>query len=501
MKSNNKNLSKAQTNIKKAQKAVENQLFIEKDKNVMVKKHSAIIQMKNDITANQRKLFNAILYLAGKQIMIDPKIQEFKARFSEVKKFAGLANETNSKYIKSNLKTLQETAVEYNILNKDKEEEWGQFSLLSEVKIKHEDEFIYFAFPPTIMHNIKMPSVYALLNIGIISSLRSKYSIAIYELLQDYKKIGKIKLNLYTFKKLAGILDGQYDIFTTFKSKVLDVAINEINDKTDLRVSYTLEKEGRRYNSVEFKIHTIISPAVAPVMQEMMNNTHSIDYTAYEEVEAKVEEKVMNKLDKSDNSIVRKLIYYGISEKNANKYLDKLPEDDVQEAIKILENTLKNKSVKNPGGYLASLLSNDNLFGASLFAKENEEHEIVKKEEQQKNNEKAALLRMISDDFNGIYNFVKQGIASKATDDDFKEYADSIVINEISKMWFIKEGIINEAGELNREVCGRTVLFQSFLMEKYYPRDSEFIKFAKMQGFVVVKNGDKFEIMNIETTM
>lgn len=40
-----------------------------------------------------------------------------------------------------------------------------------------------------------------------------------------------------------GIKDGQYKIFTMLKKRVVDKAIEEINEKTDIEVSIDLERE------------------------------------------------------------------------------------------------------------------------------------------------------------------------------------------------------------------------------------------------------------------
>jgi len=39
-----------------------------------------------------------------------------------------------------------------------------------------------------------------------------------------------------------GIKEGQYSIFTMLKKRVLDKAVDEINNKTDLQVEYEVER-------------------------------------------------------------------------------------------------------------------------------------------------------------------------------------------------------------------------------------------------------------------
>ena len=45
-----------------------------------------------------------------------------------------------------------------------------------------------------------------------------------------------------------------------FKARVLDLAVNEINEKTDLTVSYTQEKRGRTISGFKFTVRTKDKP-------------------------------------------------------------------------------------------------------------------------------------------------------------------------------------------------------------------------------------------------
>ena len=51
-----------------------------------------------------------------------------------------------------------------------------------------------------------------------------------------------------------GIGESQYRIFTMLRKRVLDVAITEINEKSDISASYTLEKVGRRVEYIIFSM-------------------------------------------------------------------------------------------------------------------------------------------------------------------------------------------------------------------------------------------------------
>ena len=53
-----------------------------------------------------------------------------------------------------------------------------------------------------------------------------------------------------------GLNDDEYKAMCDFKKRVLDLAVNEINEKTDLTVSYTQEKKGRLIHGFKFTVRT-----------------------------------------------------------------------------------------------------------------------------------------------------------------------------------------------------------------------------------------------------
>ena len=68
-----------------------------------------------------------------------------------------------------------------------------------------------------------------------------------------------------------GLGDNEYNRMCDFKRRILDMAVQEINEKTDLTVSYTQEKRGRTITGFKFTVRRKISPR----MQLLTNVTHT----------------------------------------------------------------------------------------------------------------------------------------------------------------------------------------------------------------------------------
>ena len=88
-----------------------------------------------------------------------------------------------------------------------------------------------------------------------VSDFKSQYSIRLYELLIKYKDIGNSKkYTIEEIRSLLGIGVNEYKVLADFKKRVLDLAVKEINDKTDTTIKYEQFKEGRNISHILFKI-------------------------------------------------------------------------------------------------------------------------------------------------------------------------------------------------------------------------------------------------------
>ena len=89
------------------------------------------------------------------------------------------------------------------------------------------------------------------------AKLNSVYSVRLYELLVQWKSATKTPVfELDLFRGQLGIKSDEYTRISNFKIRVLDSAVKEINEKTDLTVSYTQHKKGRIVSGFAFDIKT-----------------------------------------------------------------------------------------------------------------------------------------------------------------------------------------------------------------------------------------------------
>lgn len=209
------------------------------------------------LPAIQIDLVNALIYLIWEQINTNStkysenndSIKSFDIELKSVTDMLGKYQKDYAPIIQL-LTDLQKYVVKINMLDKDSSvinkssivlipkiswsEESGQ--IRKTVKIWFDSEILNFF--------VKKNKVFAKLYLKIQFSFVSKYSKLLYEILKDYEKVG----NTITFDNLILLLNVKTEgtknsEWSSFRPHILEKAIDEINEKADIKVSYEPIKE------------------------------------------------------------------------------------------------------------------------------------------------------------------------------------------------------------------------------------------------------------------
>ena len=87
-----------------------------------------------------------------------------------------------------------------------------------------------------------------------VAHLTSKYATRLYELLIAWREVGKTPVfELQQLRKNLGVEDDEYQRMHHFKSRVLETAITQINEHTDIKATYEQHKKGRTITGFSFK--------------------------------------------------------------------------------------------------------------------------------------------------------------------------------------------------------------------------------------------------------
>ena len=96
-----------------------------------------------------------------------------------------------------------------------------------------------------------------------VAHLTSKYATRLYELLIAWREVGKVpQIEISTFRNRLGLLENEYTAMSDFKKRVLEPSIKQINEHTDITVTYEQHKKGRLIPGFSFKLKQKQQPKI-----------------------------------------------------------------------------------------------------------------------------------------------------------------------------------------------------------------------------------------------
>lgn len=328
---------------------------LEKIQQESLKKHVSAIHCSNSLSLLQRKISNVLLYHAY------PTLTTQDEHRISIRELCGYLEYKGFNYekIKDALKKLISTVVEWNVFENDVNgEDWTASSILASVNIKN--AVCSYAYSPRMKQLLYSPIMYGRVDLRIQSGFKSNYGLALYENCSRYRKLKKTKVfSLYQFRKIMGVDNGKYLSFRDFKKRVLDKAVREVNDQSDLNIICHLNRAGKDVVSVFFEVFEKKNSA-----KRIANHKNGC-----------LTEKMTK--EKEKGVILENMVTLGLVKKLRRSYLlnDKTIEDIIVEygPERIEEKLIQLESapafikgeVMNISGFLLDALKKDYVFKAS----------------------------------------------------------------------------------------------------------------------------------------
>ncbi len=201
------------------------------------------------LTAADKKLFNWLLAVAYPELTTK---ELHEVPIADARAFLG-SHESNDR-VRASAARLAEVVVKFDYIGADGNARWSAGSLLWVDGPKFEG-VLRFQFPALIKPLLAEPALYARLKLAVLGQFRSKYAITLYELLELYANRERPvwKVSIEDLRGLLGV-GGKLANFKDFRSRVLDPATSEVEDKSDLTVSVEEIREGRRVAHLVFTV-------------------------------------------------------------------------------------------------------------------------------------------------------------------------------------------------------------------------------------------------------
>ena len=152
---------------------------------------------------------------------------------------------------------------------------------VSQIAYIDETATVEVIFAPAVVPLItRLEEQFTQYDIEQISGLSSAYAVRLYELLICWRSTGKTPvIELAEFRKRIGVLDTEYTRTDNLKMRVIELALKQINDHTDITASYEQHKKGRVITGFSFKFKHKKSPPTKTTTKTTTETPKNSDFS------------------------------------------------------------------------------------------------------------------------------------------------------------------------------------------------------------------------------
>lgn len=214
------------------------------DKNQVVKSNQVIEASYQLSAVEQRIVLAAISRIPKNQPITDDEL--YPVSVNELQ-LLGVHEKTAYRDLKEGINRLYERSINLSVDDKSIKMRWVQ-----EVQFLDSQSVIGIRFSKPILPFISnLSREFTKYALSDIAGINSGYGIRIYELLVQYRQIGKREISVDTLRTMLE-LGKKYPLFADFKKRVIDTAVDQINEYSPLRVAYEQKKTGRKVTHITF---------------------------------------------------------------------------------------------------------------------------------------------------------------------------------------------------------------------------------------------------------
>lgn len=149
--------------------------------------------------------------------------------------------------LKQASESLFERRFSYQFTNENGNIEYVKSRWVSEIRYIENEALIKLIFSPSVVPLItRLEKHFTSYELKQVNQLSSRYAVRLYEILIAWRSVGKTPVfELENFRNQLGIKKNEYKRMELFKRRVLETAILQINNLTDIFVKYEQHKNGR----------------------------------------------------------------------------------------------------------------------------------------------------------------------------------------------------------------------------------------------------------------
>lgn len=300
----------------------------EKDSKLQVRHHNAITNARHELSSVQLDLYFMLLSRLKPGDNISTK---YLIGVKEIEELTG--RQWNYQQLREATEGLIGKVFEI-----DEEDGLLQVAMMSSAKYLRGQGKIQISIAQELMpYLVDLKNNFTSFQLFCVLSMTSKYAKWMYVQFSRWKDIGflsyeveqlKYRLNL---KDPNGKAPEQYKQWGQFKDNVLEPAIKQINNSSDLRISYTIEKKGKSMHKLNFVIKSVAQFQTVIPFELEENDREAVQL-----------KNRMRDIGILDTKLINMILDSTDLRKKANKCLYDI--------------ALRRKEINNPGGYFRTTM-------------------------------------------------------------------------------------------------------------------------------------------------
>ena len=230
------------------------------DRSMVVRKSNALIAASYTVTLAEQRLILLAIAAAGGQADVPLRVDAsaYAEQFGTARNTAYEALRDASAHLFERRFTFQEDTPKGV---KTTVSRW-----VSHVSYAEGGGYVEIAFAPHVQPLLcELEKKFTQYALAQISGLTSVHAVRLYELLISWRSTGRTPMiELAEFRKRLGIEEGEYPRMDNFKRRVLEPAVAQINQHTDIVAAYEQHKRGRSIAGFSFSFTMKAPPARDP---------------------------------------------------------------------------------------------------------------------------------------------------------------------------------------------------------------------------------------------
>lgn len=132
---------------------------------------------------------------------------------------------------------------------------------VSQIGYTEDEASVQLIFAPAVVPLItRLEERFTSYELSQVAKLGSKYAMRLYELLIAWRSVGKLQIELQDLRNKLGLSANEYKAMGDFKRNVLDLALAQLNEHTDISVKYEQHKKGRVISGFTFRFKVKTKP-------------------------------------------------------------------------------------------------------------------------------------------------------------------------------------------------------------------------------------------------